>query len=465
MFSITFYGATKNVTGSRHLLSTEEKNFLIDCGIYQEREFLSRNWERFPVEPEKIDAIFITHAHLDHCGFLPRIIKEGFKGPIYATAPTIEIAKIALLDAAKLYEEDAEKKIRRHQLTGKKPEHPVLPLYTVDDAFNVFDHFQQIPCNDWLEISQNTLLKCHNAGHILGSAIFEFMDKKTGKNVVFTGDLGRPERPLLPEPERLSKIDYLVIESTYGDRVHESDVLSYETIAQTIEETADKGGNIVVPSFAIERTQEFLYCLQKLLLQDRIPHLWIFLDSPMAIKVTEVFKKYTDFLKPSLQTQVEQFNSPFEMSHLRPTETVEESKSINHVKGSVIIIAGSGMCTGGRIKHHLITNISRPESTIMFIGYQASGTLGREILNGKKQVRILGEQRQVKAKIVQIDGFSSHADQNEILWWLSSVKKPPLRTFLVHGEDTTIESLKQILSEKKSIKADIPDYGITQELE
>ncbi len=185
MFSITFYGATRNVTGSRHLLSFEEKNFLIDCGIYQEREYLSRNWERFPFEPSRIDAIFLTHAHLDHCGFLPCLVRDGFKGPIYATAPTIEIAKIALLDAAKLYEEDAEKKKQRHQLTGKKPQHPIVPLYTVDDAYSVFDHFQTIPCNEFIEISQNLGLKCHNAGHILGSVIFEFVDKKTGKKPCF----------------------------------------------------------------------------------------------------------------------------------------------------------------------------------------------------------------------------------------------------------------------------------------
>ncbi|MCM8759093.1 MAG: MBL fold metallo-hydrolase [Candidatus Omnitrophica bacterium] len=458
MFSITFYGATKNVTGSRHLLNFEGKNFLIDCGIYQEREYLSRNWEKFPVEPARIDAIFITHAHLDHCGFLPCLVRDGFNGPIYATAPTIEIAKIALLDAAKLYEEDAEKKIRRHQLKGKKPEHPVVPLYTVDEAYNVFDHFQTIPSNDSIEISRDLVLKCHNAGHILGSAIFEFLDKKTEKNIVFTGDLGRPNRPLLPEPKRLEKIDYLVIESTYGDRIHEQDYLCYETVAQTISQTAKNGGNIVVPSFAIERTQEFLYCLKKLLQQDRIPHLLTFIDSPMAIKVTEVFKKYPEFLRESVRTIEE---NPFEMSLVHPTETVEQSKSINHVKGSVIIIAGSGMCTGGRIKHHLITNISRPESTIMFIGYQAQGTLGREIVSGKKQVRILGEQRQVKANVVQINGFSSHADQNEILWWLSSLEKPPENTFLIHGEDNAIETLKKILFEQKSIEAIIPEYQMT----
>ncbi|MCX7706001.1 MAG: MBL fold metallo-hydrolase [bacterium] len=462
MFSISFLGATRNVTGSRHLLSVNGKNFLIDCGIYQEREFLTRNWDPFPINPSTIDGVFLTHAHLDHCGFLPRLAKEGFRGPIYATAPTIEIAKIALLDAAQLYQEDAEKKRRRHELKGKKPSHPDIPLYTVDDVYNIFDQFQQIPCNDKIDISENLALKCHNAGHILGSVIFEFIEKRTGKNFVFTGDLGRPGRPLLPEPERFEKIDYLVIESTYGDRFHESDYVCYETVAQTINRTAQDGGNIVVPSFAIERTQEFLYCIKKLLDQDRIPHLLTFIDSPMAIKVTEVFKRYPEFLRDSLKNLDE---SPFEMALLHPTETVEQSKSINHVRGSVIIIAGSGMCTGGRIKHHLVTNISRPESTIMFIGYQATGTLGREIVSGKTQVRILGEQRQVRANIVQVNGFSSHADQNEILWWLSSLKKMPQNTFLVHGEDIAIETLKKIFYEKLLISASIAEYGLTVELE
>jgi len=461
MFSITFYGATRNITGSRHILGFNEKKFLIDCGIYQEREFLSRNWEKFPVNPSEIDAVFLTHAHLDHCGFLPCLVREGFGGPVYATKPTIEIAKIALLDAAKLYQEDAEKKRQRHQLTGKKPEHPVEPLFTVEDAYRVFEKFQEIPCRDSFEICRNLKLICHNAGHILGSAILEFTDTTTGKNFVFTGDLGRPGRPLLPEPERFEKIDYLIIESTYGDRLHEPDYSSHEMIARAISETAKNGGNIVVPSFAIERTQEFLYCLKKLLEEDRIPHLITFIDSPMAIKVTEVFKRYPEFLRESIN---DVDNSPFEMELLHPTETVEQSKSINHVKGSVIIIAGSGMCTGGRIKHHLITNISRPESAIMFIGYQAHGTLGGEIVSGKKQVRILGEQRQVRAKIVQVNGFSSHADQNEILWWLSSLEKPPSGTFLVHGEDSAIMTLKDILFNRMSISAMIAEYGITMEL-
>lgn len=459
MFSITFYGATRNVTGSRHLLSFKDKKFLIDCGIYQERQFLSRNWERFPVEPSTIDAIFLTHAHLDHCGFLPCIVRDGFKGKIYGTAPTIEIAKIALLDAAKLYEEDAEKKRQRHIKKGTVEQHPVVPLFTTQQAYDVFDRFEEIPCNDFFEVEKDLILTCHNAGHIIGSAIFEFTDRRTGKNLVFTGDLGRPGRQILPEPERLEKIDYLVIESTYGDRLHEPDQESYEIIAQTISRTEKNGGNIVVPSFAIERTQEFLYCLKKLLEQDRIPHLITFIDSPMAIKVTEVFKKYPEFLRSSIA------ENPFEMEHLYLTETVEQSKAINHVKGSVIIIAGSGMCTGGRIKHHLVTNISRPESTILFIGYQAEGTLGREIVSGKKQVRILGEKRQVMANIVQVEGFSSHADVNEILWWLSTLEKPPSKTFLIHGEDDGIEALKGILFEKMSISADIAEYSQTHQLQ
>ena len=465
MFSITFLGASRNVTGSRHLLRFNEKNFLIDCGIYQEREFLSRNWEPFPVDPSSIEAIFLTHAHLDHCGFLPCLVRDGFRGKIYATAPTIEIAKIVLLDAAKLYEEDAEKKKQRHERAGTTPKHPIVPLFTTDNAYDVFDRFEEVQYNNSFQIEKGITLTYHNSGHILGSSILEFRDITSEKNLVFSGDLGRPNRYILPEPERLSKIDYLVIESTYGNKIHESDLLTYETMAETITDTANKGGNIVVPSFAIERAQELLYCLKSLLLKNRIPHLWIFLDSPMAIRVTEVFKKYTEFLRPSLQEQIEKFDSPFEMSHLYPTKSVEESKSINHVKGSVIIIAGSGMCTGGRIKHHLVSNIGRPESTILFVGYQAHGTLGREIISGKKQVRIFGEYREVKANIVQVNGFSSHADQNEILWWLSSFENPPINTFLVHGEDTVLETLKQVLYEKKSIRADIADYGITVRLQ
>ncbi len=453
---LKFLGATKNVTGSKFYLETDEKNLLIDCGLFQEREIKNKNWENFPVPPEKIDYILLTHAHLDHSGYLPKIVKEGFRGKIICTLPTEEITKIALLDSAKLQVEDAEKKRKRHEKEGRKGPYPEIPLYDVSDAENVFPLFKTAYYNEIIEISDRIKVIFYDAGHILGSSFIKII--VDDKEIVFSGDIGRFKNPILNDPTFIESADILIMETTYGNRIHEDREIAEKKLENIINETAKMGGNIVIPSFAIERTQEILYYIKKLLLENRIPHLITFLDSPMAIEVTEVFKKYYSYLDGEAEKLLNKKISPFDFPLLHFTKSVEESKMINHIKGSSIIIAGSGMCTGGRIKHHLVSNIERKESSIVFVGYQAKGTLGREILE-KESVRILGSNYKVKARIEKIDGFSAHSDREELLKWISKFKKIPQKIFLVHGEEEVIYEFSEILKEKyKNLEIVIPSY-------
>lgn len=445
---IKFLGASKNVTGSKFLIQTEGLNLLIDCGLFQERELKNRNWEEFPFPPNEIDYILLTHAHLDHSGYLPKIVKDGFKGKILCTEPTSEITKIALLDSAKLQLEDAEKKRKRHEKEGRKGPYPEIPLYTPEDAENVFELFEPVDYNREIEISDKVRVIFYNAGHILGSSIIKVICEN--KEILFSGDIGRQENPILHPPDLIEKCDILFLETTYGDRIHEERKIAEEKLENIINETVKRGGNIVIPTFAIERAQEILYYLKKLLNENRIPHLLTFLDSPMAIEVTEVFKKYFKYLDGEAETLLERNISPFDFPLLHFTKSVDESKLINHIKGSAIIMAGSGMCTGGRIKHHLVSNIEREESSIVFVGYQAKGTLGREIIE-KNEVRILGNKYKVRAKIEKIDGFSAHADKNELLKFVDGFKKFPSLIFLVHGEEESISEFSRTLKEKYPI--------------
>ncbi|NOZ63468.1 MAG: MBL fold metallo-hydrolase [Caldiserica bacterium] len=457
---IKFLGASQNVTGSRFLLENENHRVLIDCGLFQERALRFRNWEDFPVPPSSIDAVILTHAHLDHCGYLPKLVREGFRGNIFCTPPTREIAKIVLLDSAKLQEEDAAFKKKRHEKEGRKGPYPELPLYTIEDARNVFPHFATFPYGREFEITPEIKATFHDAGHILGSAIIEIKAKgrKQEKTIIFSGDIGRWDKPVLRNPTTFSEADYVIMESTYGNRRHEEEEVSREKLQEIIIETRQKGGNIVVPAFAIERTQELLYYLSELLREDKIPHLLVFLDSPMAIDVTEVFRKHAEYLNQDTKAFLNRKDSPFNFSLLKLTRSTEESKAINHIKGTSIIIAGSGMCTGGRIKHHLRNNITRPESTILFVGYQAKGTLGREILEKKEKVRIHGEIYPVQARIEKINGFSAHADRDELLKWAASFNNIRGKIFVVHGEEEASQDFARLMKEKLKSDSIVPEY-------
>ena len=460
--SIRFLGAAQNVTGSCYLVEHQGGRVVVDCGLYQERKYRERNWEPFAVDPGSIDAVLLTHAHLDHCGLLPKLVREGFGGPIYCTSATAEITRIVLLDSARIQEEDAEFKRRRHEREDRKGPHPEEPLYTEEDAERTLPLLRAVGYDSPTPVTNGISASFFEAGHILGSSMIRLeLDGGSGArtSVVFSGDIGQWDKPIIEDPTLFAEADYLIMESTYGDRTHEDPGEIQDLLAQAVNTTHRAGGNLLIPSFALERTQEVLYHLNRLLQAGRIPHLMVFVDSPMAISVTEVFKDHPELFDDAMQELMEKGHSPFSFSGLKMTRSVDQSKAINHIRGTSIIIAGSGMCTGGRIKHHLVHNIYRKESTILFVGYQAEGTLGRQILSGARQVRILGQTWRRRANIRMISGFSAHADQPALLRWLSGLKRPPRRLFLTHGEIDAIRVLADKIEREKSWEPYIPEYG------
>jgi metallo-beta-lactamase family protein len=457
---IKFLGANQQVTGSCSLLETETARVLVDCGLYQEREFLARNWDPFPVAPDTIDILLLTHVHLDHCGLIPKFVREGFSGPIFLTSPSEDLLPIVLLDSARIHEEDASYKKKRHKREGRKGPYPEIPLYTVKDAERALPLAQEVPYNKSIPLKDQWEVRFHDAGHILGSAIIEVIVREKGRQetVLFSGDIGQWNRPLMKDPAVFDHADYIVMETTYGNRDHENPEDVDRMLCEIINETVERGGNVVIPTFAIERAQELLFHLGRLSRQTRIPYLMTFLDSPMALDVTEVFVQHQEYLDNDVLELLNTGKKPFEFPGLRLTRTAVESKSINSIRGSTIIMAGSGMCTGGRIKHHLVHNISRPESTVLFVGYQARGTLGRQILDGKSEVRIHGQSYPVRAKIEQIQGFSAHAGQQDLFRWLDAFRSPPVRLFLTHGEKESAHSISDLIRKKKRWKVTTPRY-------
>ena len=464
---LSFLGATRGVTGSRYLVEANNKRVLVDCGLYQERKFQHRNWEPFQIPPRELDAVLLTHAHLDHCGLLPKLVNEGFQGRIFCTAATADITKIILLDSAKIQEEDAEYKRRRHVKERKKGSYPEIPLYTVADAEATLPLFSTVEYDQPASIGEGIEAVFYDAGHVLGSAMIRLIIKQgeEKRSIIFSGDMGRWDRPMLEDPSVFKKTDYVVMESTYGDREHGDTNDIGDELAEIAKVTYKAGGNIVVPSFALQRAQEILYYLNILRRENRIPFFNVYLDSPMAIKITEVFKQYYGLFDKEMRELIQRRQSPFDFPGLKMVETVDESKALNNVTETVMIIAGSGMCTGGRIKHHLVSNISRPESTILFIGYQAEGTLGRHIISGGRSVRIHGRPWPVRARIEQIGGFSAHADRDELMKWLSKLSVHPKHVFITHGEVKAAESFQRFLKEKTGFETSVPTYRSKVRLE
>jgi len=457
---VSFLGAAQNVTGSAYLLEANGVRILVDCGLYQERELRVRNWGPFPTPPESIDAVLLTHAHLDHCGLLPKLVREGFGGRIYCTGATSEISQIILLDSAHIQEQDAEFKRKRHEREGRRGPHPEIPLYTTSDAMASFPLFFPVRYGEPTEVGDGVEAAFYDAGHVLGSSMIrvEVRQNRQTKTLLFSGDVGRWDRPILRDPTVCDKADYVLVESTYGDRLHGDQKGADDILSDVINSTTKAGGNIVIPSFALERSQEILYWLNKLLSENRIAHLMVFVDSPMATSITDVFGRHLDLLDEETNELFRQRRSPFDFPGLKMVRTIDESKAINHITGTVVIIAGSGMCTGGRIKYHLVSNISRPESTILFVGYQTVGTLGRQIVEGSKQVRILGRMYPVSARIVQMNGLSAHADRDELFRWLSGLKTTPLRLFVTHGEPDVSHCFANFLRERTAWDISLPKY-------
>ena len=455
---LTFLGAAETVTGSRYLLDINGARLLIDCGLYQERAFADRNWQPFPIPPSSIDAVLLTHAHVDHCGYLPKLVKEGFKGTIHGTAPTAEIAKTVLMDSAKLQSEDAAFKKKRHARENRTSPRPVEPLFTPADVEQCCTLFSPVRYHQPVAVAKGVDATFTDAGHILGSSSIHI--RANGRSIVFSGDIGRWDRPILEDPDYCESADYVVMESTYGDREHEQTNLIEEHLATVLNDTAKRGGNLIIPTFAIERAQEVLYYFNSLAMAKRIPLTTVFLDSPMALNVIGIFEKHMELLDTAMNTLVRDKQSPFHFPGLKLVQSVDESKAINTIKGTVAIMAGAGMCTGGRIKHHLANNISRPECTVLFVGYQSTGTLGRLILDGVNPIRILGQTFPVRAKVEHISGFSAHGDRTELLKWLSKIAAPtPRNVFVTHGEPETAAHFAETIRKEKGWSASVPKYG------
>ncbi|MCG2815753.1 MAG: MBL fold metallo-hydrolase [Candidatus Aminicenantes bacterium] len=464
--NITFIGACRQITGSCYLLESEDSRVVIDCGLYQERDYLGRNWKPFPFDPGDVDALILTHAHLDHSGLTPKFVRDGFGGKIYVTRPTADLIPIVLLDAAHIQEEDAAYKKKRHKKENRTGPYPEIPLYTKEDAEKSLLQIESVPYKEKVDIGRDLSFRFFDAGHILGSSMVEMTFRSNGKEttIVFSGDIGQMDKPLVKDPSFFDRADWIVMESLYGDRVHE-DPMDIETMLQSIiNQTVASNGNILIPTFAIERAQEVMFYLNMLVREDKIPYMMMFLDSPMAVNVTEVFKKHRQSLDREAKVLFETGESPFSFPGLKLIRSVAESKAINNIRGSCLIMAGSGMCTGGRIKHHLVHNINDPDATILFVGYQAHGTLGRLILEGKESVRIHGRPYPVRARIEAIHGFSAHADRNGLFQWVSHLKRGPKTVFLTHGDPEAASALASRLQKEKGWKTEIPEYLATYRL-
>lgn len=463
--NIQFLGAAQQVTGSQYCISHEGKRILVDCGMYQERQYLERNWSPFTVSPKELDAVLVTHAHLDHCGLLPKLVRDGFKGPIYTTAASGQLIDIVLHDSAKIQAEDVKFKQKRHSKEGRTGPHPLVPLYTVEDVDRTIPLIEDVDYGRPFVAAPGMVVTFHDAGHILGSAMIDIrLESKTHpQRVIFTGDVGQGGTPIVRDPSIFREADYLVMESTYGDRNHGSEdggdkEDTCKQLARYVSEAIKRDGSVIIPTFAIERAQELIYHLGRLIREGQIPDVPVFLDSPMAGRVTKVFRKHRDLFDEEAWKRINDGESPLTFPGLQFIESPEESKALNYLKSPAIIMSTSGMCTAGRIKHHLSNHISRPESLILFVGYQAAGTLGRHILSGAKDARIHGRILPIRAQIAQIHGFSGHADHDQLMTWLSHFKNSPKQVFLTHGDRESAENLAQDIRDRYHWPVHIPVY-------
>ena len=457
---LQFLGAARQVTGSRYYLEAGGARLLVDCGMFQERDYLDRNWEPNGPAPKKLDAIVLTHAHLDHSGLLPTLVRDGFRGPIITTAPSADVVELILYDSAEIQAEDVAFKRKRHRKEGRQGRHPEVPLYTSKDVDRTLTRLEPIPYDEPYQVNDSLQVTLHDAGHILGSAIAEFRvgQGDGSRRLLFSGDLGQWGMAILRDPVTFSEADYVVMESTYGDRDHPRDGGVESQLEAVIRETVAAGGNVVIPVFAVERAQELIYHLSRLHRAGRLPDVPVFLDSPMAIDVTELFRRHSECFDDDMRRMLRSGGLPLQFPGLSMARSTEESKKINDLGRPAIIMATSGMCTAGRIKHHLAHNVTRPESTILFVGYQVRGSLGRQILDGNREVRIHGRNWLVRARVAQIHGFSGHADRSGLLRWLDGFQKPPRHLFLTHGEEQESLNLAETVRSQRQWQVTVPNY-------
>ncbi|MEE9911536.1 MAG: MBL fold metallo-hydrolase [Deltaproteobacteria bacterium] len=457
---IKFLGAARTVTGSCFIIETAQARFAVDCGMHQGSDQIERrNLDIAPYDPARIDFFIITHAHIDHSGLLPRMTQQGFRGPVYTTEPTGDLLKILLLDSAHIQEVEAAGRNKRLQRTGLKAD--AVPLYTTKDAEAVAPFIKTRRYDETFSPGPGITVRFQDAGHILGAAMVELFIEEKGETLklVFSGDIGRPNQLLMKDPSPVRQADFLFMESTYGNRNHKGEQESLDELAEAIRYSYRNGEKVVIPAFAVERTQEILYSLHLLLRAGKLPKdMPVYLDSPLAIKATEIFHHYASYLDSETQDLLKNGEDPLRLPNLRLSTTTEESIRINETREPAIVISASGMANAGRIRHHLRHNLWRPGASIVFVGFQAEGTPGRKIVDGAKKIRIYNEDIAVAAKVFTINGFSAHAGQDQLLAWLTGFQTKGMQVFLVHGESSAQDHLASLIREKFGLTVTLPEY-------
>jgi len=455
---VEFLGGVRTVTGSSTLLDKDSFKWLVDCGMFQgSEEIEERNWKIQPYQAKDLSFILLTHAHIDHSGLIPKLVKEGFHGKVFCTKATLDLCDVMLRDSGHIQETEAEWRNRKGKRAGKEE---ATPLYTAKDAEECLPYFRPVAYGEIIHLAEGVKVRFQDAGHILGSAIIEIWVKEGEgeKKIVFSGDLGSSGQPIVRDPSIIEEGDVLWLESTYGDRLHRSREETVQELVKVVQEALSHRAKVVIPAFAVERTQDIIYTLGQSIRSGLLPPISVYIDSPLAISATEIFKRNSDCFDPETQEVLSRGDNPLEIPGIRYTRTSEESKAINDDPGPAIIVSASGMCDSGRIQHHLKHHLWREESHIVIIGYQAEGTIGRRIVEGAKTVKLFGEEIAVKAHIHTLGGFSAHADQKGLLDWLSHVQNPRLEVFVTHGEEKISLGLSQLINARFHFKTSVPQW-------